>query len=78
MPLYRRLPKRGFTNLFRRVGFVKKLLHGVKILGGGEISRPLIVKAHRFSRTAQEKIARAGGRVEVISTATAPGGGQPE
>jgi len=90
MPLQRRVPKRGFTSLFRREyavvnlgalnrlegeitperlvkeGLVKKLLAGVKVLGDGELTRPIVVKAHRFSKSALEKIARAGGRAEVI------------
>ena len=47
-------------------GVVKKLGDGLKILGGGEISRPLTVSAHRFSASAQEKIEKAGGKIEVI------------
>jgi len=94
MPLQRRVPKRGFTNLFRKEyavvnlgslnalegeitperlvkeGLVKKLLFGVKVLGDGELTRPIVVKAHRFSKSALEKISRAGGRAETI-TATA-------
>ncbi len=94
MPLQRRVPKRGFTNLFRKEyavvnlgalnalegeitperlvkeGLVKKLLCGLKVLGDGELTRPIVVKAHRFSKSALEKIARAGGRAEII-TATA-------
>ena len=90
MPLHRRLPKRGFTNLFRRRyaivnvgdlsrfegeigpdrllenGTIKKLLAGLKVLGGGEISRPLVVKAHRFSRSAIDKITKAGGKAEIL------------
>ncbi|HYS78904.1 MAG TPA: 50S ribosomal protein L15 [Candidatus Dormibacteraeota bacterium] len=93
MPLQRRVPKRGFTNLFRkeyavvnlgalnalegeitperlvREGLVKKLLSGVKVLGDGELTRPIVVKAHRFSKSALEKIARAGGRAETITAA---------
>ena len=93
-PLHRRLPKRGFTNLFRteyavvnlgalnalegeitperlvEEGLVKKLRSGLKVLGDGELTRPIVVKAHRFSKSALEKIARAGGRAETI-TATA-------
>ena len=93
MPLQRRVPKRGFTNLFRKEyavvnlgalnrlegeitperlvkeGLVKKLLAGVKVLGDGELTRPIVVKAHRFSKSALEKIARAGGRAEVIAAA---------
>ena len=93
MPLYRRLPKRGFNNVFRKEfvivnlsdlahlaagthvepetlkseGIVKKLMDGVKILGGGEVQQPLHVKAHKFSKSAVEKIQKAGGSVEVIS-----------
>ncbi len=91
MPLQRRVPKRGFTNLFGteyavvnvgaldrltgevtpellvKEGLVKKLLSGVKVLGDGELTKPLVVKAQRFSKSALEKIARAGGRAEVIA-----------
>jgi large subunit ribosomal protein L15 len=90
-PLHRRVPKRGFTNLFRKEyavvnvgalnaldgeitperlvkeGLVKGLLSGVKVLGDGELTKAIVVKAHRFSRSAAEKIARAGGRAEVIA-----------
>jgi large subunit ribosomal protein L15 len=92
MPLTRRLPKRGFTNIFARVyselnvedlncfeqgavvtpevlkecGLVKKLNDGVKILGNGELTRQLTVKAHKFSKSAQEKIESAGGSTEVL------------
>jgi large subunit ribosomal protein L15 len=95
MPLHRRLPKRGFTNIFKteyaivnvgdlarfegeitperllREGVVRKPLAGLKVLGDGEITRALVVHAHRFSRSAREKIAAAGGRAELIP-ATAP------
>ena len=91
MPLQRRVPKRGFTNLFRKEyavvnlgslnalegeitperlvkeGLVKKLLSGVKVLGDGDLTRPIVVKAHRFSKSALEKITRAGGRAETIT-----------
>ncbi|MEK7283363.1 MAG: 50S ribosomal protein L15 [Acidobacteriota bacterium] len=91
MPLQRRVPKRGFTNLFSKEyavvnvgaldrltgevtperlvkeGLVKKLLSGLKVLGDGELTKPLVVKAHRFSKSALEKITRAGGRAEVIA-----------
>ncbi len=91
MPLHRRIPKRGFTNVFRREftvvnvgalaslegeitpdrlvreGIVGRLRGGLKVLGDGEVSKPLVVKAHRFSRSAVEKITRAGGRAEVIA-----------
>jgi large subunit ribosomal protein L15 len=92
MPLARRLPKRGFTNIFKKKyaliqvrdlmtfekgsvidpgvllesGLVSKLLDGVKLLGNGDIDRPLTVKVHRCSRAAQAKIVAAGGTVEVI------------
>ncbi len=90
-PLHRRLPKRGFTNLFRteyavvnvgalnaldgeitperlvKEGLVKAMLSGIKILGDGELTKAIVVKAHRFSKSAAEKIARAGGRAEVIA-----------
>ncbi len=92
-PLHRRIPKRGFTNIFKKVyeivnlkrieekfsnneevnpetlrikGLVKKDLP-VKILGDGNISKPLVVKAHAFSKSAKEKIEKAGGKVEVIA-----------
>lgn len=92
MPLYRRLPKRGFTNIFgtkyaelnvevlnqfedgaeitpevlKSEGLLKKQLDGVKILGNGELAKKLTVKAHKFSKSAVEKIEAAGGKVEVI------------
>ena len=94
MPLFRRLPKRGFTNIFAKEfaviniedlnrfaedtvvtpelliseGLVKKakVKDGIKVLGDGELTKKLTVKAHKFSKTAVEKIEAAGGRVEVI------------
>ncbi|MDF2948396.1 MAG: ribosomal protein [Sedimentibacter sp.] len=92
MPLYRRLPKRGFTNIFgtqfaeinvevlnqfedgaeitpellKSEGIVKKQLDGVKVLGNGELAKKLTVKAHKFSKSAVEKIEAAGGKAEVI------------
>jgi large subunit ribosomal protein L15 len=91
MPLHRRLPKRGFTNIFRKeyaivnlgklealegaafdpgklleLGAIKKLNHGLKILGMGELKRKITVKAHVFSKSALEKIQAAGGTAEVI------------
>jgi large subunit ribosomal protein L15 len=92
MPLSRRLPKRGFTNIFAKEyaeinigsldifeegavitpellkerGLVKKVLDGVKILGNGEITKKLTVKAHKFSESAKQKIEAIGGKVEVI------------
>ena len=99
MPLHRRIPKRGFTNIFRRAlsivnvgdlaglegeitpdrlveaGVVKRLRDGLKVLGGGTLDKPLIVRAHGFSRSAREKIAAAGGRAELIP---APAGSAKE
>ena len=96
MPLHRRLPKRGFTNIFRteyavinldrlvEVGetvitqevLVKKGLVGkndlIKILGDGELKAALTVHAHRFSKSAQEKITKAGGKTELLAGAPAP------
>jgi len=92
MPLVRRVPKRGFTNIFRKEyacvnlqtlnrfdegteitpalllqsGVIRKLKAGVKILGRGELEKPLTIKAHRFSETAVEKIKKAGGTIEEI------------
>ena len=95
MPLARRLPKRGFTNVFRveysivniqalaaqentsdfnpsvfrELGLVKGRNPRIKILGEGDISRPLIVEAHKFSGSAKEKIENAGGQAKVIGRA---------
>lgn len=92
MPLYRRLPKVGFTNIFRKefavvnledldvfengavvnpdtlkqAGLIKDMKSGVKVLGTGEITKSLTIQAHKFSKSAEEKIAAAGGKVEVI------------
>lgn len=92
MPLQRRLPKRGFTNIFKKryaivnlrdladlpaeetitpqvlldQGVVKKLLDGLKILGDGELKAPLTISAHLFSKSALEKIQKAGGKAEVL------------
>jgi large subunit ribosomal protein L15 len=95
MPLHRRLPKRGFTNIFRTeyqivnldrlagLGeksitpelMVKNGLAGkgdcIKILGDGELKTALHVQAHKFSKSAQEKIVKAGGKAEVIGAAAA-------
>src|SRR5690242_7141691 len=89
MPLHRRLPKRGFTNIFRkeysvvnleklsamtettitpevlRNAGVIKTERPLKILGDGELTAALTVKAHKFSKSAQEKITKAGGKFEV-------------
>ncbi len=48
-------------------GLVKAMLSGIKILGDGDLTKAIVVKAHRFSKSAAEKIARAGGRAEVIA-----------
>lgn len=94
MPLHRRLPKRGFSNIFRteyavvnveqlaglgerhitpellrKAGLAKGRLP-VKVLGGGELAAPLTVEAHKFSRSAQEKITQAGGQARVIARAS--------
>ena len=91
MPLHRRLPKRGFTNIFKKkyavvnigrlaelegdafdpqnlieLGVIKKVHDGLKILGDGELSRKISVKAHLFSRTALDKIQKSGGAAEVL------------
>ncbi len=91
MPLQRRLPKRGFTNIFRKeyqevavsrlasLGIdnitpeillnkrvVSKKRIPVKILGNGEIDKAVSVKAHAFSKSAIEKIEKAGGKIEII------------
>lgn len=92
MPLYRRIPKRGFNNIFRRryacvnvetlnrfdegseitpellldKRVIKSLKNGVRILGNGDLKKPLVVRAHKFSKRAVEKIEAAGGRAEVI------------
>ena len=92
-PLFRRLPKRGFSNamfkveyavinlgdlnkfedgavvtpeLLKEMGIMKKQLSGVKVLGNGNIEKKLTVKAHKFSKSAVEKIEAIGGKVEVI------------
>ena len=87
MPLYRRIPKRGFTNIWRteytvlnvedlnkfeagtvvtpelikESGMAKQVKDGIKILGNGAIEKNLTVQAHKFSKTAVEKIEAAGG-----------------
>src|SRR5271170_4487403 len=93
MPLHRRLPKRGFTNIFkteyevvnldrlakldeseitpevlRKAGVVTSKNTLVKVLGQGELSKALTVHAHKFSKSAQEKIEKAGGKIVVVSS----------
>ena len=91
MPLHRRLPKRGFTNIFREEYDVVNLdrlaelggteitpeslkkagvVNGkqpVKILGNGELKTAITVRAHKFSKSAQEKISKAGGKAEIVA-----------
>ncbi len=91
MPLHRRLPKRGFTNIFKKEYAVVNLdriaalgestvtlellrkagLAGkrdlVKVLGDGELNAAITVQAHKFSKSAQEKITKAGGKTEVVA-----------
>jgi large subunit ribosomal protein L15 len=92
MPLHRRLPKRGFVNIFRveyevvnlgrlaelgeseitpevlrKAGVVSSKKTLVKVLGHGELSKALTVHAHKFSKAAQEKIEKAGGKVQLVN-----------
>ena len=69
MPLYRRTPKRGFTNhpeTLVEAGLAKGSGYGIKILGGGELKKKLTVQANKFTNSALDKIAEAGGKAEVI------------
>ena len=91
MPLHRRLPKRGFTNIFKKqfaivnlgrldklegdvftadrlteLGVIHKLGAGLKILGAGQLTRAITVEAHHFSKSAADKIAKAGGKAQVV------------
>ena len=92
MPLYRRLPKRGFTNIWKKelmgvnvsalnifengttvtvemmeeYGLANGAVNGIKILGNGTLEKSLTVLAHKFSKSAIEKIEAAGGKAEVI------------
>src|SRR5215469_1903655 len=91
MPLHRRLPKRGFTNIFKKqyaivnlgrlekldgdtfnvdrlleLGVIKKTLDGLKVLGTGQLTRKITVEAHQFSKSAVEKIEKAGESAQVI------------
>ena len=91
MPLTRRLPKRGFTNIYRKEyaavnvsalerfedgatvtnealieqGLIKKVLDGVKVLGGGELTKKLTVSVDKVTESAKQKIEAIGGKVEV-------------
>lgn len=92
MPLHRRLPKRGFVNIFgksyrtvnverlnelekgttvtpellQKAGLISKGRDDIKILGHGELSVALTVQAHKFTKTAAQKIEAAGGKAEAI------------
>lgn len=92
LPLFRRLPKRGFTNIFAKEyetinvdrlnsfedgtvvttellvekRIISKVKDGVKILGNGELTKKLTVKAAKFSKVAAQKIEAAGGKIEVV------------
>ena len=98
MPLQRRLPKRGFTNIFKKEwieislakieanfnagdtvtpeilherGLIKKAKHDLVILGNGDISKSINISAHRFTKTAKDKIEKAGGSANAITKAQA-------
>ena len=73
MPLARRLPKRGFTNIFKKqyTEVNVELLNrfekdGIKILGQGNLEKAVTVKAAKFTASAQEKIEKAGGKAELV------------
>ncbi len=92
MPLQRRVPKRGFTNIFKTIyqivnvgdlarfpanaeigidglldkGLVKKARQPVKLLGGGEIDRPLVISVNACSKKAKELVEKAGGEVRIV------------
>ena len=101
MPLHRRLPKRGFTNIFRteytvvnldriaetildlkvteiglddykKLGLASNKNALIKILGSGELKAAVTIHAHKFSKSAAEKIAKAGGKAVVVGGETAP------
>ena len=97
MPLIRRIPKRGFTNIFKKEvgvvnleklsglpkgtevtlnlakekGWVSNKSEALKILGEGQLKHPLTIKAHAFSKSALEKIKKAGGKAQVIAVGPA-------
>ena len=91
MPIHRRLPKRGFTNIFKKqyaivnlgrlekldgdtfgldrlmeLGVIRKPGDGLKVLGSGQLTRKITVEAHQFSKSALDKIQKAGGTAQVI------------
>ena len=91
MPLHRSLPKRGFTNIFKKqfaivnlgrleklegdtfnadsliaAGLINKVRDGLKVLGTGTLTRKITVEAHQFSKSAVEKIEKAGGKALII------------
>ncbi|MGD0872420.1 MAG: 50S ribosomal protein L15 [Bryobacteraceae bacterium] len=95
MPLHRRLPKRGFTNIFKKkfaivnlgrlekvegdtfnpdrlieLGLIHNLGEGLRVLGTGQLTRKITVEAHHFSKSALEKIQKAGGTAQVIGAPT--------
>ncbi len=97
MPLHRRLPKRGFTNIFRteytvvnldriaalgiaeiglddyrKLGLASKKNALIKVLGSGELGKAITIHAHKFSKSAAEKIQKAGGKALVIGGEPAP------
>ena len=97
MPLHRRLPKRGFTNIFRteytvvnldriaelkvaeiglddyrKLGLVSSRNALIKVLGSGELKKAVTIHAHKFSKSAAEKIEKAGGKAVVVGGEAAP------
>ncbi|MEI9968710.1 MAG: 50S ribosomal protein L15 [Terracidiphilus sp.] len=97
MPLHRRLPKRGFTNIFRteytvvnldriaelkiaeiglddykKLGLASNKKALIKILGSGELKKAITIHAHKFSKSAAEKIEKAGGKAVVVGGEAAP------
>ena len=97
MPLHRRLPKRGFTNIFRveytivnldriaelgvaeiglddyrKLGLASSKKALIKILGSGELNNAVTIHAHKFSKSAAEKIEKAGGKAVVVGGEAAP------
>jgi large subunit ribosomal protein L15 len=99
MPMQRRLPKKGFKNIFRKevfavnlsdidarfeagtvtiaelkaVGLVPRRCACIKVLGGGELTKKFVVKAHSFSASAKDKIEKKGGRAELATSETQSG-----